>query len=459
MKLIPFIITLIVFYSGIVISQNQSIDNVTMDKIRKNYDTQKDAGLRNIISNNDIKNLVINRDVVGKIDHNFKYKVKVSGITDQKSSGRCWMFAGLNSLRPIVISSKELSSFDFSQNYLFFYDLLEKANLFLSGIIQYADKPLDDRTVEWLFKNPIGDGGVWNSFGNLVEKYGAVPKTVMPETYHSENTSAMNRLIAQKLREDGLKLRQMKTDKKSDKDINDTKFQMISEIYRLLTLFLGVPPTEFEYRFIDKNNNIGDYKKYTPLSFFKDLFPDYKSDDYVMLMNDPSRDYYKLYEIEVDRNIVEGKNWKYINLPADKLKELAMKSIKDNEALYASCDVGKFLNKNEGTLDPKNFNYDALIGVKFGMNKADRIKTFDSGSSHAMLLVAVDTDADDKPVKWQFENSWGASYGHNGYLTFTDDWFSEYMFRIVVNKKYVSTDILKYLDQKPILLPPWDAMF
>ena len=459
MKFRISIFTFLILFTSFIFAQNQSIDNATLDKIRKNYDAQKDAGLRNAVSNNDIKSLAVNREVVGKADHNFKYKAKVSGISDQKSSGRCWMFAGLNSLRPAVIASKELSGFEFSQNYLFFFDLLEKANLFLSGTLQYADKAMDDRNVEWLFKNPIGDGGVWNSFGNLVEKYGVVPKTVMPETYNSDNTSQMNRILAQKLREDGLKLRTMKANKKSDKEINDVKFQMISEIYRLLTLFLGEPPTEFEYRFIDKNNKIGDYKKYTPQSFFKEFFSDYKSDDYVMLMNDPSREYYKLYEIEFDRNIVEGKNWKYINLPADKLKEFAMKSIKENEAIYASCDVGKFLSKNDGTLDIKNYDYDALFGIKFAMNKAERIKTFDSGSSHAMLLVAVDTDDADKPTKWQFENSWGASYGQNGYLTFSDEWFTEYMFRIVVNKKYVDAETLKHLNQKAILLPPWDAMY
>lgn len=449
----------IIIFFNINFAFSQNLDDITLKKIRDNYNATIDNGLRNAISNNDIRTLVVNREVVGKAEHNFKYKVKVSGITDQKNSGRCWMFTGLNSIRPSIISSKELSNFDFSHNYLFFYDMLEKANLFLSTTIQYSDKAINDRTVEWLFKNPISDGGVWNSFANLVEKYGVVPKSIMPETYHSENTSWMSQLLARKLREDALILRKMKEEKASDSKINEEKFKMISEIYRMLTLFLGNPPSEFEYRFVDKNNNIGEYKKYTPLSFFREFFPDYKSNDYVMLMNDPSREYYKLYEIEYDRNVLEGKNWKYINLPVEKLKEYAIKSIKENEALYASCDVGKFLSKNDGTLDINNFDFETLFGVKFGMNKSDRIKSFDSGSSHAMLLIAVDTDEKDNPTKWQFENSWGASYGHNGYLTFTDQWFSEYMFRIVVNKSYVDANTLKILEQESTLLAPWDPMF
>ncbi len=452
-----FIIVALVLNTNLIFSQG--LDETTLKKIREDNIPTIDKGRVNAISNNDLKALVVNRETVGKAEHNFKYKVNVTGITDQKSSGRCWMFTALNSMRPKVINEKALSNFEFSQNYLYFYDLLEKSNLFLSSTIKFSDKAMDDRTVEWLLKNPLSDGGVWNSFANLVEKYGLVPKSVMPETYHSENTSVMDILLSRKLREDALLLRSMKEKNVGEKKIMDEKFKMISEIYKMLTYFLGVPPEEFEYRFVDKNNNIGDYKKYTPKSFFKELFPNYNSNDYVMLMNDPSREYYKLYEIEYDRNVLEGKNWKYINLPVEKLKEYAIKSIKANEALYASCDVGKYLSKTDGTLDINNYDFESLLQVDFNMKKAERIKTFDSGSSHAMLLVAVDTDNEDNATKWQFENSWGASYGHNGYLTFTDEWFSEYMFRIVVNKTYIDENTLKILNQESTLLPPWDPMF
>ncbi|HNQ67736.1 MAG TPA: C1 family peptidase [Bacteroidales bacterium] len=459
MKRIIFILIFILISSTLL--YNQSLDDQTINKIRTEYQKQaeNDIAVRNALSNNDIKSVSLNRDVCGKTDHNFKYRVKVSGITDQKSSGRCWMFTGLNSLRPMIIESANLSGFEFSTNYLFFWDMLEKSNLFLEATIQNANKDFSDKTVEWLFKNPIGDGGVWNSFANIIAKYGVVPKTVMPETYHSENTSWLNRILSRKLREYGLRLRELKNSKATDIQISQEKFKMISEIYRLLVLFLGEPPTEFTYRFVDKDKNIGEYATYTPLDFFKLMIPDYDKNNYVMLMNDPSREYYKVYEIEYDRNVLEGENWKFLNLPANEIKIFALESIKNNESMYASCDVGKQLNKDDGSLDINNYDFESLLGTKFGMNKAERIKTFDSGSTHAMLLIACDTDDSDKPVKWQFENSWGASYGHNGYLTFTDEWFDNYMFRLVINKKFIDDKTLKLLEQKAIMLPPWDPMF
>lgn len=458
-----FIFTLLTLFIVVfsVYAQNGNLDTQTLNSIRENYtkESQKDIAIRNALTNNDIKNLAVNRDVIGKADHDFKYKVKVNGITDQKSSGRCWMFTGLNTLRPLIINSQNLSGFEFSTNYLYFWDLLEKSNLFLEGILKYSDREMTDQTVDWFFKNPIGDGGVWNSFANITAKYGVVPKTVMPETYHSENTSWINNILSSKLREYGLKLRELKSKKTADSEIDKVKFEMISEIYRILVLFLGEPPVEFSYRFVDKEGKIGQYKTYTPQSFFTEMFPQYKSDDYVMLMNDPSREYYKVYEIDYDRNVLEGKNWKYLNLPSDEIKVFALSSIKSNEALYASCDVGKQLSKTDGTMDVNNYDFASLLGTEFGMNKADRIKTYDSGSSHAMLLMACDTDIEDKPIKWQFENSWGSAYGHNGYLTFTDEWFNDYMFRVVVNKKYLDAKTLKLLEQKSIILPPWDPMF
>lgn len=442
-------------------AQSGNLDSTTLTKLRNDYKTKstEDKAVRNALTNNEIKTISLNRDITGKTDHNFKYKVSVTGITDQKSSGRCWMFTGLNTLRPLLISSQNLSGFEFSTNYLYFYDLLEKSNLFLEATLANCDKEMSNQTVDWLFKNPIGDGGVWNSFANIVAKYGVVPSSVMPETYHSENTSWINQILARKLREYGLKLRELKTSKATTTQIKDEKFKMISEIYRILVLFLGEPPTEFSYRFVDKSNVIGEYKTYTPTSFFNEMFPAFKVDNFVMLMNDPNREYYKVYEIEYDRNVLEGINWRYLNLPSDEIKNFALSSIKNNEAMYASCDVGKQLNKTDGTLDINNYDFESLLGISFKMTKAERIKTFDSGSTHAMLLMAVDTDTNNKTVKWQFENSWGASFGHNGYITFTDEWFDQYMFRVVINKKYLDDKTIKLLDQKSVMLPPWDPMF
>ncbi len=441
--------------------QAQNLDATMIENLRNDYSkvSEQDRGLRNAISNNDIKELAYNRDLANKTEHSFKYRVDVKGITDQKSSGRCWMFTGLNELRPLIMEKENLSNFEFSTNYLYFWDVLEKSNLFLEATLMHADKKNDDKTVEWLFRNPFNDGGVWSSFANIATKYGVVPKSVMPETFHSENTSALNKILKRKLRENGLKLRQLKTEGIAESTIQTEKYKMISEIYRMLVLFLGEPPTSFEYRFIDKDNKQGELKTYTPMEFFRAYFADYSAENYVMLMNDPTREYYKIYEIEFDRNVLEGRNWRYLNLPSEEMKKAAIKSIKNNDAMYTSCDVGKQLNIKEGTLALKNYDYEALFGIKFGMNKAERIQTYESGSSHAMLLVAVDTDSEEKPTHWQFENSWGSDRGHAGYLTFTDEWFDEYMFRIVVKKEYLEQETLKLLKQEAIMLPPWDPMF
>jgi len=441
-------------------AQSGSLGPDELKNIESSFElnTQNQA-LINAVSNNDLKKLVLNRNVADKTDHLFKYRVKTSGITNQKQSGRCWMFTGLNVLRPKVMAHYDIKEFEFSTNYLYFYDLLEKSNLYLQEVIRTINQPNDDKRVEYLFKNTIGDGGVWNSLANLVEKYGAVPKNAMPETYHSENTSQLNAIISEKLRQDAIYLRDKYRFKKiSTLVIEKEKVELLKDIYRILTLTLGTPPKEFEWRY-DTKEGPSPIKKYSPKSFVAEALPDLKVQDYVMLMNDPSREYYKLYEIELDRNVLEGRNWRYINLPADELKKFAIESIKANEAMYASCDVGKQLNKDEGVLDLRNYQYAQLLGINLNMDKKQRITTFQSGSSHGMALVAVDVDADGKPSFWQFENSWGSTNGHNGFLTFTDDWFNEYLFRVVVLQKFVDAKTLEILKQEPIVLPPWDPMF
>lgn len=281
----------------------------------------------------------------------------------------------------------------------------------------------------------------------------------MPETNSSSSTSKMISAITTKLREDGLALRRMVEKGSKPAEIRTIKMEQLSQIYRMLALNLGEPPTTFRWRYQTTDNVISPMVTYTPQEFAKQMLPSLNTDDYVMFMNDPSRPYNKVYEIENYRNVVEGINWKYLNLPADDLKAMALESIKNNEALYASCDVGKQLNSEDGLLSLENYDMESLYGVKFGMDKKDRILTRESGSSHGMALVAVDVDENEKPVKWQFENSWGATSGQAGYLVFTDEWFSEYMFRLVVNKKYIPESIKKQLEQKPVMLPAWDPMF
>ena len=425
-----------------------------LKEIRKGYEgTAADKAIKNALNSTSIGVLAANSENIAMIDTHFSDQVKTKGITDQKSSGRCWLFSGLNVLRAKMIDKYDLGAFTFSQNYCFFYDQLEKANLFLQGVIDTKDKGFDDREVDWLFSNPIGDGGQFTGVANLIMKYGVVPSDVMPETLNANSTGAMRTQLATKLREDGLKLRDAKP-----KECQAMKTEMLKEIYRMLVLCLGEPPQEFEYTMRDSKDKVISTKTYTPLSFYKEWVGTDLNNGYVMLMNDPSREYGKVYEIAYDRHVYDGQNWVYLNVPIETIKEIAIASIKDNTAMYFSCDVGKFSDRKKGTLDLANFDYGSLFGTTFPMDKKQRIMTHASGSSHAMTLIAVDIK-NGKPVKWMVENSWGAASGYKGNLIMTDEWFNEYMFRLVVEKKYVPESLKAQLSQKPILLPAWDPMF
>ena len=436
-------------------TKNGGISEEMLGRIRQGYTgTPEQKAVKNALASNSIATLAINGENLSMIDTHFSHRVPTKGITNQKSSGRCWLFTGLNVLRAKVIAKYDLPGLEFSQNYNSFYDLLEKSNLFLQAIIDTRDLPMEDRKVDWLFKNPIGDGGQFTGVSNLLMKYGVVPREVMPETFQSENTSQMAMILKWKLREYALELRTLKANKAMER-----KEAMLTEIYRILVECLGVPPTEFEWTRYDKSGKAVSTKKYTPKSFYEEYIGDDLENNYIMVMNDPSREYGKVYEIEYDRHVYDGENWLYINLPIERVKELAIASIKDNTAMYFSCDVGKFMDRKKGTLDVKNMDYASLFRTEFPMDKKQRIETYSSGSSHAMTLIAVDLDEAGQPKKWMVENSWGASSGYQGNLIMTDEWFNEYMFRVVIEKKYVPADIMKMLEQKPIMLPSWDPMF
>lgn len=415
--------------------------------------------LINAISNNELNKLTLDRNQLNKLNYNFKYKISPAGITDQKKSGRCWMFASLNVFRSQIAERLNINNFEFSTNYLYFYDLLEKSNLALEIAIETVNKPKDDRIVEWLLKNPIGDGGVWNSFVNIIMKYGIVPKEVMTETYHSENSKDINRVLSYKIREYIYEIRKLYANKLSIEKLREKKIEMLNEVYKILVYFLGLPPDKFEYTYQTKDNKIIGPKTYTPITFLHEFLPDFNAEDYILLMNDPSMEYFKTYEIEYDRNTIEGKNWIYINVPMEIFKKCALNSLKEKQPMYYSCDVGKMLNSEKGYLSLQNFDYSSLLNIEFKMDKKARIETFESGSSHAMTLIGVDTDSTDKPLRWLVENSWGQSSGYNGTLIITDEWFEEYSFRLVVHKKFVPPDIIEIYKLKPIKLPPWSPMF
>lgn len=449
------VLSLVCLFSFAGFSQNDGINADMLEKIKRGYaNTTQDKAMRNAIANNPISKLVINLDNEANYDTYFSNRVNTIGVSNQQSSGRCWMFTGFNVLRTEMIAKYNLGEFNFSHNYLFFYDQLEKSNLFLSLIIKHREEALNSKHNDWLLKNVLSDGGQFTGVSDLIMKYGLVPTSVQPETYNSDNTRTISNLITLKLKEYALELRDAKK-----KDIDTKKVEMLTTIYRMLVLAYGEPVTEFTYTLRDVRGKEISTETYTPKSFYNKFFAYDLTKTYVMLMNDPSRPYNKLYEIENDRHVADGYNWRYINLPIEDIKEMAVASIKDSTMMYFSCDVGKFFNRDKGLLDINNYDYGSLMGTEFSMDKTQRIKTFASGSSHAMTLCAVDIDKDNNTKKWLVENSWGPSSGWQGHLILTDEWFDEYMFRLVVDKKYVPAKILRILDQKPTMLPPWDPMF
>ena len=440
-------------------AQQGGISNEMLKQIQSSYkNTSADKAIRNAIGGTDIRKLSLHQENQQGLDTDFSIKVESKGITDQQSSGRCWLFTGLNVMRAKAIARYNLPSLEFSQAYSFFWDQLEKSNLFLQGVIDTAKEPMSNQTVEWLFKHPLSDGGTFTGVADIVSKYGLVPKEVMPETYSSEHTSQMSSLIGLKLKEYGLELRESVQKGMDVKKIEARKTEMLETVYRILVLNLGVPPTEFDYVRKDVKGNPVETEHHTPMSFLEKYGDKNLLTNYVMVMNDPSREYYKCYEIDFDRHRYDGKNWTYVNLPVEEIKEMAIASLKDSTRMYFSSDVTQ-LDSKRGLLDVNNYDFGSLLGTTFGMDKKQRIQTFASMSAHAMTLMAVDLDENGKPKKWMVENSWGAQSGYKGHLIMTDEWFNEYMFRLVLETKYVPKKVLDIFKQKPVRLPAWDPMF
>ena len=431
-----------------------------LEKIKSSQpNTAADRALRTALAGSSINQLAKNPNNPATSDTYFSHSVPSKGITDQQSSGRCWLFTGMNVMRAKMIKKYNLGAFQFSQSYSFFYDQLEKSNLFLQAVIDNAHKPMDDKLVEWLFKNPLSDGGTFCGVQDVMMKYGVVPAEAMPESYNANNTSRMSAIIALKLREYGLALRQGAAQGQKPAVLEKRKVEMLSTIYRILSTCLGEPPTTFKWTMKDANGRPVSTKEYTPKSFYEEYVGEDLKNNYVMLMNDPSRPYHRTYTIDMDRHSYDGAQWTYLNLPIEEIKPLAIASIKDSTMMYFSCDVGKFYDSKTGVLCTENFDYATLFDTDFPLDKADRIRTFASASSHAMTLMAVDLDADGKPTKWKVENSWGPNSGVAGHLIMTDKWFDEYMFRVVIEKRFVPEKLLKLYKHEPTRLPAWDPLF
>jgi bleomycin hydrolase len=437
-------------------ADNKQLDQNTIVKLQASFQLDNtNKALMNAISNNDINSLVLNRELVNKQNDVFNLNIAVEGITDQKSSGRCWMFAALNLMRPVVKDKFNLKTFEFSEAYLFFWDKLDKANYFLETIIATRDRDIDDRELQAILDQPIPDGGWWNYAVNLIEKYGVVPKELMPETANSSKSNLMNKTLLNLARQDAVELREMSKQGKSENSLRDRKMEMLQDFYRLLVFYFGMPPQSFTWRVEDKDNKLIE-KKYTPLEFYKDAV-NLDLNQYVTLCDYPSFPLNDFYQINFCTNMIETPDMSFINLDTPKLKKYALMSLNDKSPVWFGSDVGWQMERDQGIMAADIYDYESLFNIKDKMNKADRIRYRASNANHAMVLVGADT-SNGNALKWRVENSWGSDKGNKGYWTMYDNWFDKYVFTVIINKKYLTAEDQKLMEKKPKRIPAWDPL-
>ncbi len=436
------------------------LDGERAAKLRRAFDAEpRNRVAQNAVTRNPIDDVAVNRDVVTATDHTFSHLLDKWTVTDQKQSGRCWLFAGMNLFRVGSMEQMGLKDFEFSQTYLFFWDKFERANYFLESMIETADRPVDDRVVAWLLGHPVDDGGQWNMFASLVKKYGLVPKAVMPETKSSENTTPMNRHLVQKLREGARDIRAQHEAGASVEAMRETKDGVLDAIYRMLAIHLGTPPERFDWQWNDKDDAFHRDGELTPQEFAQ-KYVNIPFDDYVALVNDPrpGSPYGRTYTVEYLGNVVGGEPVRYLNVEVEVMKEQAKRSIVERgEPVWMGCDVGKMMQRDEGIWDAEMFDYGALYGTDFDLDKSERLRYHQTFMTHAMLFTGVDV-VGDTARRWRVENSWGDKNGRKGFYVMNDSWFDEYMFEVAVRREDLPADLQAALEQEPIVLPAWDPM-
>ena len=413
----------------------------------------------NAVTANGLMASAVSRAAVENDVHEYSVSLEQGDITNQKQSGRCWMFAALNTMRYQVMKKCNLKTFELSQAYLFFWDKLEKSNYFLESILETVELPTSSRLVSYLLTAPVGDGGQWDMLCNLVKKYGVVPKTAYPESKASSGSREMDSTLTEKLREDACILRRMYKERMDMDAIRERKTEMLNEIYRLLCICLGEPPKSFTFEYRDEDKNFHRETGLTPKSFFE-KYVGINLDDYVSLINAPTSDkpYGHSYTVKYLGNVREGNAVRYLNLPIEELKKAAIAQLKDGQPVWFGCDVGKHSDRDSGVMDLDIRSLETLLDTKFTMTKAERLDYGQSLMTHAMVFQGVNLDENGQPNRWRVENSWGKDPGKDGYYLMTDRWFDEYMYQIVVNKKYLTNEQLAAYQSEPTELEPWDPM-
>lgn len=389
----------------------------------------------------------------------FSIDLDTGDVANQKQSGRCWMFAALNTMRHDMKDRfKVAKDFELSQSYTFFWDKLEKSNYFYNNVIETASLPTSDRKVAWLMTTPQQDGGQWDMITAIIAKYGVVPKSVMPESYNSSKSNELNSTLNLKLRKDAVALRELVANNASEEELEAFKTKNLGEIYRILSYTLGVPPTKFDFEFRDQDNNYHIEQGITPHEFYE-KYVGWDLDDYVSIINAPTSDkpYNHMYTVEMLGNVLGSRGVRHLNVDMDTFKQVAIKQLESGESVWFGCDVGQESDRQKGIMDTELYHKDQLFDVDFAMSKAERLDYAESLMTHAMVLTGVDL-VDGKSTKWKVENSWGDKVGTKGFFVMSDNWMNEYCYQVVVNKKFLPQELQDVLNEEPKLLAPWDPM-
>jgi len=440
----------------------QSIDQKNLEDFSAYFKKRENSEIiANAVIKNGINDTALNNKSVKNMHYDFSEEIDVGKVTNQEKSGRCWMFAALNNIRYSISKNLNIKDHDFelSQSYTMFWDKLEKANYFLENIISTVELDLDSRRVMWLLNEPTSDGGQWDMFTALIEKYGIVPKYVMPETYHSSNSPYMNKILSLKLRDLTKTLRndfKLGADKES---LREEKEAMLAEIYSILAYFLGEPPQEFDFEYKDKDGEFYRDSGLTPKEFYNQ-YSKVKMADYVSIINAPTKDkpFDQTYTVEFLGNVKEGQQIHYLNLPIEKLIDYSTIHLKDGEPVWFGCDVGQWSNRDLGIMDTNLFNYESVLDTNFSLDKGERLQYGESILTHAMVFTGVNLDDQNQAERWKVQNSWGEKVGDEGFFIMSNDWFKEFNYEVVIHKKYLSDEDLKSYQKDPVILKPWDPM-
>ncbi len=431
----------------------------SLDGFRKSFggDTTKQL-MQNVVTQRDVNEVALNRTIVTEAPHTFSTLLDDWSVTNQARSGRCWMFAGLNVCRVETRKHLNVKDFEFSQNYLMFWDKLERANYVLESIIETADKPLDDRTVSFLLSRPMQDGGQWEMFTGLVKKHGVVPKSAMTETESSSNTARMNANLNYQMRQGAKKIRDAYSKESGLDELRSIKNDVLQVIYHILCIHLGTPPASVDWQWKNKDGDFNRDGVMTPQEFAQ-KYVTTPLDDYVCLVNDPreSSPIGRTFTVEYLGNIVDGPQIKYLNVDIQVMKDIAQKMLEDGKPVWMGCDTGKQMHRDLGIWDAELFDYAGVYGTDFELDKAARLDYHQTSMTHAMMFTGVDV-VDGKPRRWRVENSWNDKVGDKGFCLMNDSWFAEYMFEIAVPKDYLPDDLQAAWEIEPVILPPWDPM-